>query len=471
MSRFIGRQAELEELTSMLTRVRTGEGKPGKAVLMRGRRRIGKSRLVEEFIHAAGVPSVYFAASTRGTREELSLFTEEVLSSDLPNRSVFTDVNVTSWDAALRLLAATVPQDGPSIVVIDELPYLTTSDPGFEGTLQKMFDRELSRRPVLFIGVGSDLAMMEALNAYGRPFHQRASEMIIPPLTPAEVADMLGQKPAQAFDAYVVTGGLPMVCEEWRNGESLRSFLKRSVNSPTSALLVSGERSLSAEFPSEVQARQVLDTIGTGERTFAAIARQAGLRDMSLKRSLDTLMDKRIVVADVPLSVKPSKEKRYRVADPYLRFWLRYLGPSMADIERSRGDLALARIERDWTSYRGRACEPIVRESVGRLSGTNEVVPGGAVGSYWTRSNDPEIDVVVADCAPLAKKVIAVGSIKWLERSPFDGTDAARLAVLREKMLGDASGDVSMFAVTRSGCTAKDIPFIGPADLLDAWRV
>jgi hypothetical protein len=55
------------------------------------------------------------------------------------------------------------------VVVLDEMPHLIKTDPGFEGTLQKIFDRELSRRPVLLICVGSDLALMEALNEYGRP--------------------------------------------------------------------------------------------------------------------------------------------------------------------------------------------------------------------------------------------------------------------------------------------------------------
>jgi hypothetical protein len=73
---------------------------------------------------------------------------------------------------ALRLLARALPEDRPSVVVLDEMPYLIRTDAGFEGTLQKTFDRELSRKPVLLICVGSDLAMMEALNGYGRPFHQ-----------------------------------------------------------------------------------------------------------------------------------------------------------------------------------------------------------------------------------------------------------------------------------------------------------
>jgi AAA+ ATPase superfamily predicted ATPase len=39
------------------------------------------------------------------------------------------------------------------------------------------------------------------------------------------------------------------------------------------------------------------------------------------------LTDKRIVAAQLPVSLRPSKDRRYRVTDPYLRFWLHLLGP------------------------------------------------------------------------------------------------------------------------------------------------
>jgi hypothetical protein len=71
------------------------------------------------------------------------------------------------------------------------------------------------------------------------------------------------------------------------------------------------------------------------------------------------LRDKRIVASDLPLSTKPdTKNKRYRIADSYLRFWLAFLQRGIPLIERGRGDLALTRIERSWTTWRGPAIEP-----------------------------------------------------------------------------------------------------------------
>ena len=167
MDEFIGRQHELELLNRLLGRAIGGgrTGRPGRAVLIRGRRRAGKSRLVEEFIERAGVPPVFFTASGQPSVEaDLALFAEAVLESDLPDAGLFLSQAPGTWDAALRLLARCLREDRPSVVVLDEMPYLIKIDTGFEGTLQKIFDRELSRKPALLICVGSDLAMMEALN-------------------------------------------------------------------------------------------------------------------------------------------------------------------------------------------------------------------------------------------------------------------------------------------------------------------
>lgn len=469
---FVGRTEPLARLNSFLARIRADQdGKPGNAVLIRGRRRVGKSRLVEEFVGQANVPHLFFAASGRPLREELRLFAEEASRSDLPDARLFDGVELTTWDAALRLLTSALPDDG-SVVVFDEVPYLIAADPNFEGTLQRAFDRELSRKRVLLIGIGSDLSMMEALNSYGRPFHQRASEMVIPPLSPSEVASMLDLPPAEAFDAYLVSGGLPLVCAEWEKGLSLWDYLKRATADPTSALLVSAERSLAAEFPTEAQARTVLGAVGTGERTFTTIGRSAGgIQQASLNRALKLLIEKRIIAVDEPVSVKPSKEKRYRVADSYLRFWLAFLGPHLDEIERGRGDRVLVRIKRSWTSWRGRAIEPVIREALERLAPPaiqdDDGVPG-VVGGYWTRTNDPEIDLVIADRALIAKQILAVGSIKWLENTPFDAHDLGQLQAHRLQLPG-GTPTTPLLAVSRSGCTAAGVTHIGPDELLEAY--
>ncbi|MFD8528239.1 ATP-binding protein [Streptosporangium canum] len=470
MDGFIGRDHELGRLRRLLDKVEAGGrvGRPGRAILVRGRRRVGKSRLAEEFIRRSSVPHLFYSAARGPEGQQLQRFLSAGAASDLPGAQLMGGQSPDSWDAALRLLVAALPRDSPSIVVLDELPYLIASSPDLESVLQVLFDREFSHRPVLLILIGSDLSMMEAINRYDRPFYMRATEMVVRPLTPADVARKLELTAADAFDAHLVSGGLPMICEEWRPGLSVQEYLQEALTDSTSSLVISGERALAAELPPDAQARTVLSAIGSGQRTHASIDRATpGIPRASLNRALQFLVEKRLVVSELPLATRPSRETRYHIADTHLRFWLTFVGPWLPEIERDRGDLVLARFHRSWTSWRGAAVEPVVRESLRRMDG----LPEGtcAIGGYWTRTNDPEIDIVGADREPVAKKITMVGSIKWLENRPFDRHDLSELIVHRAKLPG-ADTSTPLFAVSRSGVTAEGVEAITPERLLDAWR-
>ncbi len=471
MSGFVGREQQLRSLDGMIERVRAGIGSPdpGRCMLVRGRRRVGKSRLVETFTARADVPSLYFTASRQG-RHELALFAEEAAASNLPGAALFSGVRLDTWDAALRLLAQALPYDVPSIVVVDEFPYLIEETPSIEAVLQKQWDRLLSRKPLLLLLIGSDLTMMEALNTHGRAFFQRGREMVVPPLSPAETGVIVkATSAADAFDAYLVTGGLPLLCAEWPTGMSMWKYLEEALAEPTSALIVSAERTLAAELPTESLAREVLGKIGAGETTFSSIARASGgLHASSAKRSLDLLGLKRLVERETPLSTKPSKEARYRVADSYLRFWLSFLGPYMSEIERDRSDRVLERVRRGWLSWRGKAVEPVIREALRRLLPL-QGLEGAEVGGYWTRTNRPEIDLVGADHAPVARRVTFTGSIKWRDNQCFDESDLNALAVATAEVPGGGA-DTPLVAVSRSGVTARGAAVaFGPDELIQAW--
>jgi AAA+ ATPase superfamily predicted ATPase len=461
---FVGREAELALLAERFSRVASG----GECLLIRGRRRVGKSRLVEQFLVRGQVPHLYFAAARGPLADELRRFVTDAAASTLPGRELIAAANPTSWDAAFQVLAAALPDDTPAVVVIDEVPYLMDDEHVFEGVLQRAWDRQLSRKPLLLVLIGSDLSMMEALNDYGRPFHQRGRELVVGPLNPADLASMLGLSAPDAIDAALVTGGLPLIAAEWPVGASADEFLTTALQDPTSALLVSAERSLASEFPAQVQARSVLSAIGSGERTFANIARASGnVGPAPLQRSLALLAEKRLVVGELPLSTRPSKDRRYRIVDPYLRFWLRFLAQYTEEIERGRGDLTQDRVRRGWASWRGRAVEPLVREALARLLPDGRLPGAGVIGGYWTRTNDVEIDRVGADRGPVAKELVFVGSIKWLDRSAFDAHDLTALHRHRSALTDEP---LPLVAVSRGGvsCNGLDAAY-GPEELLAAW--
>jgi hypothetical protein len=141
----------------------------------------------------------------------------------------------------------------------------------------------------------------------------------------------------------------------------------------------------------------------------------------------------------------------------------------MPAIERGRGDQVLAVIKSKWNSWRGRAIEPLIRQSLLRMPAGTLPDETEAVGGYWTRTNDPEIDLVGADRSPIARKITVVGSIKWLENKPFDGRDLARLIVHRSQLPGADDG-TPLLAVSRTGASTGGISVVTPDDLLAAWQ-
>jgi hypothetical protein len=287
---------------------------------------------------------------------------------------------------------------------------------------------------------------------------------------------MTGLDAADAVDALLITGGFPEIVQSWRLGMGRVDFLREAVANPLSPLLVAGELSLLGEFPEASHSRAVLEAVGSGERTFSTIAAQAGgtgaLPSGTLSPLLNTLQAKRVLAADLPLSAKAdTRNKRYRIADPYLRFWLAFLQRGIPLIERGRGDLALERIERSWTAWRGRAVEPLIRDSLLRLLPDERWPETEAVGGWWNRQNNPEIDLVGADREPVAGAVHFVGSIKWLESQPFGRREYD--AVAREVLAVPGAGpDTPLVAVSRSGVVGS-LPLAahwGPEDLVRAWQ-
>src|ERR1700729_230448 len=248
---FIGRDRDMARLQRHLDTV-TEDGH-GRLLSIRGRRQAGKSRLGTEFADRTGLPQLFFTG-------------------------------------ALRLLAAALPDDGPAIVVLDEFPWLCGSSPDLEGALQVAWDRVFEQRPVLFILIGSDISVMEALSTYERPLFGRVRELVVNPFELGDTARMTAvDDPVTAIDAQLLTGGYPRLCAEWRGAPDAMAFLRRQLADENSELIDVGRNILTAEFPPDLQATRVLSAIGSGERTFKGISARAGIGEQQLARSLEAL--------------------------------------------------------------------------------------------------------------------------------------------------------------------------------------
>jgi len=456
-SGFAGRTTELALLHKRLARV-TASG-AGTALVIRGRRQVGKSRLAQEFCDRAGVPYLFYTA-TKGASpvEAITAFLAELSNSSVPRDPGLVPAEPTaSWPDALRVLAAVLP-DSPVVIVLDELPWLAEQDEIFDGALQTAWDRLLSRRPVLLLLLGSDLHMMERLTAYDRPFFGRADNLLLGPLNPAEVGEALSLAAADAIDAHLLSGGLPGILRAWPDGVPALEFAERECADPASPLFGVPEAALLAEFPAPDVTRRVVEAVGGGNRTHANIASEAGSRTGAIPSGTLTpvlhrlLQDKHVLAIDEPLSLRATKPALYRVADSSLRFYLA-IGRTAHDLsKRGRAEAAAGLVIRRWPSWRGRAVEPIIRDALS-LAAADLPWPGATtVGGWWNRAFDPEIDLVGADRGPVARKLWYVGSVKWLDHR-FGSRDLAELQRGAPQVPGFDPGETALISVSCTGFT------------------
>lgn len=453
-SEFVGRGRALAEIGRWFDEV-TETGR-GRMVSVRGRRQVGKSTLYTEFIGRVGTPHVFFTGIKGGDeRVQLDEFRLRALESEppLPDATTLFAGSIDSWrDAFGRVQLAA--RTGPVVVVLDEFPWATEHDPTLEGVLQAAWDRDLSQLPILLVLIGSDVAMMERITEYGRPLYGRAQESVISPLNPAEVAEATGSDAWEAFDAYLVTGGYPRLVTALGTSHSAATFVRAQLEDETSALVALGERAIDAEFHPDTQARRVLAAIGadeTGHQSFTTVLGRIGGDSASSKtaitRALKVLRDQKGVVAmDIPAGASAnSKLRRYRIDDPYLRFWFRFVGPQVANISRGRGDLAAAAFDQGWETWRGKAIEPIVRDALFRLAPNVGLDSVTEVGAWWDRKNTVEVDIAATD----KKGIVALGSIKWRARKQFGKGDLD--ALLGAQAVVPHATDARLLVVSPAG--------------------
>lgn len=478
MRTFVGRSDLLARLERELASAR--EDGEGRMVTIRGRRRVGKTWLVEEFIDRVKPPHVFFFAASRQTEErELALFRRALATSSLPSRSQAESVTFQTWQAALVSAAAGAEPAAPSVIVLDEFPYLLgdtkVARDAVLGAIQTAWDRTLSTQPVLLILIGSDEAMMEMITAPKQPLHQRPSrEIFVPPLNPAEAAELSGFRGAEALDSYLVTGGFPRVVRA-RMSRSLRDFLVDQLADDGTPFVTTGRLILDSEFGPSTHARSILSVLGEGFRKRSDISADTGIDAANIKRPLDFLIDeKRVVAGRRPLSTAASRDTRYEITDPYLRFYMRFIDRHRGEIERARGRVVAPIILRDWPTYRGKAIEALIRAALDEMIPDQRLGGAAAVGAFWTNDNRVEVDLVGADRRdPPAKRIAFVGSIRWRERRQVNKTDHAALVGQAMRIPGMDPARTATVAVSRLGANAQarnafDVVFDAD-DILGAW--
>ena len=257
----IDREPEMASLTSAASQAAAGVPQ---LVVVWGRRRVGKTFLLSHFVRDQR--AVFFGATQQAQGIELSRLTDAVRRDLGEEAADLAGGGFSSWEAALRFFAA-VAREQPLVVVLDEVPYLTASTPGFASVVQAVWDHLPAGTQLTLVLCGSAIGMMEAMIGAGGALRGRPTLTLrLSPIEPVPARAFLGKlEPAAFLEAYAACGGYPLHLRAWDQHASCETNLLRLAGAPGGILLEDAESMLAEELHAHrrLRARARRDRPGT----------------------------------------------------------------------------------------------------------------------------------------------------------------------------------------------------------------
>ncbi len=390
--------------TRRLRRFLAAEG--GGLVVVYGRRRCGKSTLLQRILTP---PHVFLQADQRETPLQL-----EALSAAVAGQlRDFDKVKYRTWDELLSSLYARTSQR--LHICLDEFPYLVQSEPALPSVLQKYIDRPDGQ--VAWFLCGSCQRMMQGLVMDRKaPLYGRAREIIkIEPLAAGWLMPALNLSATDAVEAYATWGGVPRYWELASEYDSQEAALEDLVWNPRGVLHDEPGRLLLDDLRSAVQPYSILSLVGTGCHRPSEIAARMGKPLSSLARPLAQLCELGYIRREVPFGEDAKKARRalYRLNDPFLRFFFRFVLPHESSLAQGLAREAVQGWRRDRQHLFAACWEDLCRVAVPWMCWTDDGAYGVSSPWWQTGGMHAEIDVVAVS---LDRKSILVGECKWSDR-------------------------------------------------------
>lgn len=428
-TRFVGRQEELARLAEWW------ESRDPRPALVWGRRRVGKTALLQRF--AEDRRFVFHTGADRGTGELAEFSRQVALAVPEAKRDLATRP-YHSWDEAFDSLSGYAESE-PLLLVIDEFPEVAAAVPDITGILRAFLDRAHGRTGLRILLCGSAVRTMQAIQEYRSPLYGRFDlAMQLHPFRPHEAADMLPSlEPADRAVVYGIVGGMPLYLSWWKQDASIRDNVLRLACTPDGRMLAEGDLVLATEAGQGEHMAGVLRAIASGRTRHNEIADETGIDPSRTLRDLATL---RLIERLQPVTDSGRTRRRiYRIADNFLAFFLGVLAPFRGEIDRGLGQTAINAVISGIDDHMGPAWEEAFRDHLRLLAVTgrldrDDVV---AIGPWW-RDGGSEIDAV--GLAGRGRTPFLAGESKWSAR-----VNAARIkATLTAKAAGLASDPGSL---------------------------
>ena len=379
LPRFVGREKELAFLE------RASDIGRFNLVVLYGRRRVGKTELLKNFLK--GRDGAYVLLTDESIEENIKALKAKF--RELTGEAFFTDLET---DSIFDLFSYFTKQIGDrrTVLVLDEFPYLLNLNRGYLSTFQKIIDELLAKSRITLILCGSSLAMMEndVLGHKSPLYGRRVSSWKLMPFDFATVYKTLPSVKG-AMEKHFVFGNIPYYLGFYDNETDLYSNIRESMLTKGAGLYDEPLVLLRQEFRESRTYRLILKYISLGYKSLGKLCSATGMDKSNISKYLSTLEETNLVRHIIPLGKK--RGGIYEINDPFFRFWFHFVYPNRDKLEIGNIPLVESQIKKDLNAFFGTSFEYLIEELLnsGFFSGLSDYTD---VRKWWHKDN--EIDIV-----------------------------------------------------------------------------
>ena len=447
---FVGRESELMKLNNLY------EQEGFQMAVVYGRRRVGKTTLINEFCR--GKRTLSFTALEQSDADNLADFNRLITNFfNLPSALQ----GFSSWADALAYIAERA-QEERLIIVFDEFPYAAQRNATLPSVFQVTIDKLFKNTNALLILCGSNQGFMES-EVLGRKsplYGRRTAQIKVEDLGFHDAAKMLpGLDPQEAFRFYGCFGGVPYYLQQVDPALGLRENLAQLYFDPMGFLFDEPYGLLRQEFKEPALYSSILRAIASGANRPNQIADRVGMPQTSLPRYLKALESIGIIRKAVPFGEnrETSKHGIYQLSEPYYMFWYRFVMPYISDIESGLGRAVVNAIpEEQLNDYLGHRFESLCAEWMAEQAREGKLpLAATSISSWWgtnpEKREQDDIDVLAAD--RISKKLV-ICECKYREK--FNESDEiADLESKRNLINGYVATNFALFTKKDLNATTK----------------
>lgn len=375
-----------------------------------GRRRIGKTRLIQEFVKDK--PAIYYLADSVAEQEQLRNLGREVGAFFGDN--LLSGRGFDGWEQFFEYMKSHAGER--MLLVIDEFPYLVNSNKGISSIFQKGIDQYLAETKLFLILMGSSIGMMEReVLFYKAPLYgRRTGSLELKEMEFKTLKEFFpGKRMDELVSIYGVAGSIPAYLEQFDPEFDIFRNIGEFILDKRTFLYNEVEFLLREELREPRNYFVILRSIAQGKRKLSEIINDTGFEKSLLSRYLEILRSLRFVEKEVPVTEKyPDRSKLglYRIHDRFFEFWFRYVFPMRSRIEIGKWEDVLRNIRETFDQHLSFVFEDVCKEHCFDLMRTGRM-RFNSIGRWWHRNS--EIDIVALD---EEGREIYFGEVKWSKK-------------------------------------------------------